>query len=111
VSKVICIDTTVLVNFTEEEEFFLKFFKYFLNEESSDYKLFKNRFRKTMKSTPEFYDAVGFDVGIFLFRKLLEAKKINELFSIMYLHRHAAALHDTLRGSQRRSACALHPAH
>ncbi len=47
---------------------------YFLNEDEANYKLFKNRFRKTMKTTPEYFDALGFDIGNFLFQKLLQAK-------------------------------------
>ena len=39
---------------------------YYLDEESWDFKNFKNRFRKEMKSTPEFYEVLGYDFGKFI---------------------------------------------
>ena len=47
---------------------------YYMDEESWDYKNFKNRYRKTMKATPKFYNAIGYDIGNFIFRKLIQAK-------------------------------------
>ena len=56
---------------------------YYLDEDSWDFKNFKNRFRKGMKATPGFYEVLGYDFGKYIFDAANDSQNRTDFLSII----------------------------